>query len=177
MRLRAVVPVVLLLFLCAARADAQFDTGRIAGLVRDESNAPIPGASVTVENEGNRDRRTAVTDSTGFYAVPDLPVGSYTIIVELSGFKRFVKTAIKVSAAAQLGVDVQLEVGRLEETVEVKASSATVQTETAQVARTVDSRRWRRCRARRTSDDSGPARASESRHSDPPSPPPQSRRL
>lgn len=138
MRLRAVVTVVLLL--CAARAYAQFDTGRIAGLVRDESSAPIPGASVTVENEGNRDQRTAVSDSTGFYAVPDLPVGSYTLTVELSGFKRFVKTGIKLSAASQLGVDVQLEVGRLEETVEVKASAATVQTETAQVARTVDSR-------------------------------------
>src|SRR4029450_12837148 len=78
--------------------------------------------------------------STGFYAVPDLPVGSYSVTVELSGFKRFVKTGIKLSAASPLSVDVQLEVARLEETVEVRASTNTVQTATAQVARTVDAR-------------------------------------
>jgi hypothetical protein len=138
MRIR--LPLTAVLLLCASVAHAQFDTGHIAGVVRDASNAGVPGASVTIENEGNRDRRTAVTGSTGFYAVPDLPVGSYSVTVELSGFKRFVKTGIKLSAASQLSVDVQLEVGRLEETVEVRASTNTVQTATAQVARTVDAR-------------------------------------
>jgi hypothetical protein len=125
---------------CASVGEAQFDTGHVAGFARDASNAAVPGATVTVENEGNRDRRVAITDATGFYAVPDLPVGSYTVSIELQGFKRFVKTDVKLSAAAQLTVNAQLEVGSMEETVEVRASTATVQTATAQVARTVDSR-------------------------------------
>ena len=138
MRLRILLTAFLLA--CASAAHAQFDSGLIAGVVRDSSSAGVPGASITVQNEANGDRRTAVSNSTGFYAVPDLPVGSYTITVELSGFKRFVKTGVKLSAASQIAVDVPLEVGRLEETVEVKASTSAVQTATAQVARTVDAR-------------------------------------
>ncbi len=140
MRLRVLLTGLLLLFLFASTASAQFDTGRIAGFVRDASNAGVPGVSVTIENEANRDRRTTVTDSSGFYTVPDLPVGSYSVTVELTGFKRFVKSGVKVSSAAQLAIDVGLEVGSLEETVQVKASTSAVQTETAQVARTVDAR-------------------------------------
>src|SRR5262245_3355656 len=138
MRLRILLTALLLS--CASAAHAQFDSGLIAGVVRDSSSAGVPGASITVQNEANGDRRTAVSNSTGFYAVPDLPVGSYSITVELSGFKRFVKTGVKLSAASQIAVDVALEVGRLEETVEVKASTSAVQTATAQVARTVDAR-------------------------------------
>ena len=111
MRFRVLLTVLLLA--CASAAHAQFDSGLIAGVVRDSSSAGVPGASVTVQNEANGDRRTAVSNSTGFYAVPDLPVGSYSITVELSGFKRFVKTGIKLSAASQIAVDVPLEVGRL----------------------------------------------------------------
>src|SRR5258708_1987267 len=140
MGVRVLLPVLVVLFLFASPAAAQFDTGHVAGFVRDTSNAPIPGATVTVQNEGNRDRRVAVSDGTGYYAFPDLPVGSYSVTVELAGFKRFVKSALKLSSAAQLSVDATLEVGNLEETVEVRASESTVQTNTAQVARTVDSR-------------------------------------
>lgn len=138
MRLRFLLTALLLS--CSTVAYAQFDTGQISGIVRDSSSAGVPGATITVENEANRDKRVAVTDSSGFYAVPDLPVGTYTVTIELSGFKRFVKTGVKLSATAQMGVDVQLEVGRLEETVEVKASTSAVQSATAQVARTVDAR-------------------------------------
>src|SRR3954470_6994854 len=138
MRVRFVLAALLLS--CASIAYAQFDSGQIAGIVRDTSNAAIPGATITVENEANRDRRTAVTNSSGFYAVPDLPVGTYSVTIELSGFKRFIKTGVKLSAAAQIPVDVQLDLGRLEETVEVKESTSAVQSATAQVARTVDSR-------------------------------------
>ena len=119
MRLRVLLTVFVLVLPFASRAEAQFDTGHVAGFVRDASKAPIPGATVTVQNEGNRDRRSGVTDSSGYYAFPDLPVGSYRVTIELSGFKRFVKTAIKLSASAQLSVDAQLEVGSVAETVEV----------------------------------------------------------
>src|SRR6266542_4986512 len=138
MRVRA-----LLFLLCMSypgMAAAQFDSGQIAGVVRDQSGSATPGATITVQNEGNKDKRETVTNATGFFAFPDLPVGSYTVTVQLSGFRRFVQTSIKLSAAARLSVDVQLEVGNLNETVEVKASTSAVQTGTAQVARTVDSR-------------------------------------
>src|SRR5712692_4211513 len=58
-------------------AAAQFDAGQISGFVRDAQQAAIPGATVTVTNERNADHRTTVTNSTGYYVLPNIPVGSY----------------------------------------------------------------------------------------------------
>jgi len=121
-------------------ATAQSDAGQISGFVRDAQQAAIPGATVTVTNERNADHRTTVTNSTGYYVLPNIPVGSYAVSVELTGFKKFVKTGIRLSAASQLAVDAELELGSLEETVLVTAGAAFVQTTTAQVARTIDTR-------------------------------------
>ena len=119
---------------------AQFDSGQISGFVRDVQQAAIPGATVTVTNQGNGDHRSSVTNAAGFFVFPDLPVGIYSVTVELSGFKKFVQTDLRLSAASQMAVDGVLEVGSLEETVEVRASPSQVQTTTAQVARTIDTR-------------------------------------
>ncbi len=119
---------------------AQFDSGQISGFVRDAQQAAIPGATVTVTNQGNGDHRSSVTNAAGFFVFPDLPVGIYSVTVELSGFKKFVQTDLRLSAASQMAVDGVLEVGSLEETVEVRASPSQVQTTTAQVARTIDTR-------------------------------------
>jgi hypothetical protein len=119
---------------------AQFDSGQISGFVRDGQQAAIPGATVIVTNQGNGDHRSSVTNAAGFYVFPDLPVGMYSVTVELSGFKKFVQTDLRLSAASQMAVDGVLEVGSLEETVEVRASPSQVQTTTAQVARTIDTR-------------------------------------
>src|SRR5213592_1936904 len=121
-------------------AAAQFDAGQISGFVRDAQQAAIPGATVTVTNEGNADRRTSITNSTGYYVLPNIPVGSYAVSVELSGFKKFVKTGIRLSAASQLAVDAELELGSIEEPLLVTAGAAFVQTTTAQVARTIETK-------------------------------------
>src|SRR6266496_4556196 len=133
---------VLLMLVAAvpATASAQFDSGQISGFVRDAQQAAIPGAAVTVTNQGNGDHRSSVTNAVGFFVFPDLPVGIYSVTVELSGFKKFVQTDLRLSAASQMAVDGVLEVGSLEETVEVRASPSQVQTTTAQVARTIDTR-------------------------------------
>ena len=133
---------VLLMLVAAvpATTSAQFDSGQISGFVRDAQQAAIPGATVTVTNQGNGDHRSTVTNAAGFYVFPDVPVGIYSVTVELSGFKKFVQTDVRLSAASQMAVDGVLEVGSLEETVEVRASPSQVQTTTAQVARTIDTR-------------------------------------
>src|SRR5262249_51154064 len=70
----------------------------------------------------------------------DVPVGTYSIGVELAGFKKFVKTGVRLSAANQIAVDAELELGALEETVTVTAAQAFIQTTTAQVARTIETK-------------------------------------
>src|SRR5438093_2718149 len=119
---------------------AQFDSGQLSGFVRDAQQGALPGVAVMVANEATGNKRTTVTNSTGYYVIPDLPVGSYAVTVELSGFKKFVKTGIRLTAANQLGVDAELELGSLEETVLVTAGAAFIQTTTAQVARTIETK-------------------------------------
>ena len=121
-------------------AAAQSDSGQISGFVRDAQQGALPGATVTITNEATRNSRSTVTNSTGFYVLPDIAVGVYTVNVELSGFKKFVKTGIRLTAASQIAVDVEAELGSLEETVTVTAAQSFIQTTTAQVARTIETR-------------------------------------
>jgi len=137
--MRALAPLVLVAA-CSTSALAQFDSGQISGFIRDAQQAALPGATVTFTNEATSNKRSTVTNATGFYVFPDVPVGTYSIGVELAGFKKFVKTGVRLSAANQIAVDAELELGALEETVTVTAAQAFIQTTTAQVARTIETK-------------------------------------
>src|SRR5215510_8631123 len=137
--MRALVLLVLLAVVSAPAA-AQSDSGQISGFVRDAQQGALAGATITVTNEATRARRTTVTNSTGYYVLPDVPVGIYTVRAELSGFKKFEKTGIRLTASSQIAVDAILELGSLEETVTVTTGQSFVQTTTAQVARTIETR-------------------------------------
>src|SRR5262245_48745115 len=126
--------------LLSAAAMAQFDSGQISGFVRDPSQSVIAGASVIVTNEGNGEKHRTVTNAGGYYVFPNLFVGSYSIEVEATGFKKSVQTGVKLSSAAKLSVDLELAVGSITESVEVTAHAALVTTETATVGRTVEKR-------------------------------------
>ena len=121
-------------------AQAQFDSGQISGFVRDSSQSVVVGATVTVTDEGNRESHRTTTNASGYYVFPNLFVGSYTIEVEAAGFKKSVQTEVKLSSAAKLSLDVELAVGAVTESVEVSAAATIVQSETATVGRTVETR-------------------------------------
>jgi hypothetical protein len=120
---------------------AQFDSGQISGFVRDPSGAFVPGASVVVTNTGTEEAHRTVTNTEGYYIFPQLVVGTYAIAIEAPGFKRYVKSGIALDAQAKVSSDVDhLTVGAASESVEVAASSATVQTDSAQVATTIETK-------------------------------------
>jgi len=119
---------------------AQFDTGQISGYVRDASQAVVAGATVIVTNQGNGDQRTIVTNANGYYVITNLQVGTYSVAAETAGFKKTVQSGVVLDSAAKVNVDLTLTVGQITESVEVSASAAQVQTETAQVGRVVDSK-------------------------------------
>ncbi len=100
----------------------------------------IVGANVTVTNEGNGVKSRTTTNASGYYVFPNLFVGSYTLEVEAAGFKKFVQTGIKLSSAAKISVDAEMAVGAVSESIEVSAAAAIVQSETATVGRTVETR-------------------------------------
>lgn len=98
----------------------------------------MPGATVVVRNEGTGLERRATTTSTGYYVAPNIPPGNYSIIVEAPGFKRFVTTGKKVDASISATQDIALQIGEVSETVEVEASAAMLQTDTAVVGRSIE---------------------------------------
>src|SRR6476469_2738377 len=111
---------IFVLLLCCASVLAQFDTGQISGYVRDASQAVVTGALVTVTNQGNGDQKTIATNSSGFYVIPTLRVGTYTVTAEMPGFKKTVQSGVVLDSAARLSIDLMLTVGQVSESVEVK---------------------------------------------------------
>ncbi len=128
-----------ILCLMASFALAQSDTSQITGIVRDASGALVPNAKVAAVNETTGIERSATTNQDGFYTLTNLPPGPYTVSVEAAGFRKAVSKNNRLSASIPLSVDVSLEVGAVAETVEVTASVATVQADSATVGRTIES--------------------------------------
>lgn len=124
-----------------AIAIAQQATGSIEGLVRDSTGAVLAGADVAVINTETGAVRMFVTNDSGFYKVPSLPVGKYTVRVTVQGFapKDLTNVILQVGSVAEVNVD--LEVGNTGgETVVVTAEAPLVETTRTYVATTVDER-------------------------------------
>ena len=119
---------------------AQTDRGVITGTVKDVSGAVVPGAQVTaLQTSTNASFRTKTTTS-GDFTVPSLPVGSYQVRVENTGFKTFLANKVEVGAGATVSLDVTMELGTTQQTVEVSAAGQMLQTEAGRVATEVSSR-------------------------------------
>ena len=107
---------------------AQGTASRVTGVVTDPSGAVVPGATVTLTNEGTNVALTTETTDAGTYVFDTVQVGLYTVAVERQGFKRFVSTNNQVNVNQPATIDATLEVGGLEDTVQVVASADLVQT-------------------------------------------------
>ncbi len=124
----------LFLLLGLLASNAQEITGQIRGTVTDPSGAVVPNATVTVTNtDRNQLVRALQTNSAGEYVASLLPVGRYSVAVEVSGFKRFVKTDIVLNVSDRLVVDVPLQTGAPTETVNVEAVPQEVNLQNAAV--------------------------------------------
>jgi carboxypeptidase family protein len=108
---------------------AQVQTGSVAGVVTDSSNAIMPGVSVSISGEkliGGA--QTQTTDASGSYRFDRLPPGTYHVKFELQGFRSIDRSDIVVNAAFVATVNAKLEVGSVTETVTVTGDSPTVDT-------------------------------------------------
>jgi hypothetical protein len=100
----------------------------ITGTVKDSSGAILPGATIILVNPGQAISQTTLTNSDGVFVFPQLPPGTYTISVELPGFKKTEKSDIILPTAAKVNVgDFVLPVGNVSETVTVEADTARLQ--------------------------------------------------
>lgn len=81
------VTLILSCLILYAPSYAQTSFGRISGTVTDPAGAIVAGATVTVKNAGTQATRTAKSDNNGFYSFSDLPIGSYSVEVNETGFR------------------------------------------------------------------------------------------
>src|SRR5256885_66471 len=100
-------------------ANAQTFRGTILGTVTDSSGAAIVGAAVAVKNVNTGLSRTVTTSEDGTYAVPELPIGTYSVTVEKAGFKQGLVSGIQVEVSSERRADVALQPGEVTQTVEV----------------------------------------------------------
>ena len=94
--------------------------GSIDGTVTDPNGAVVPKASVTATNVKTGVATTVETSGAGIYAFPVLPPGPYTITVKQTGFKTIVREGIEVRLALNETIDIKLELGTVQQQVEVK---------------------------------------------------------
>ncbi len=110
---------------------AQSIQSSILGNVRDSAGAAVPGATVTLLNEGTNDERRQTTDEAGDYRFSGILAGTYRVAVEFSGFKAHITKGITVNLSEIKRVDTSLEVGDVATTVTVEGGSvAHIETET-----------------------------------------------
>src|SRR5215510_4457936 len=113
-------------------------TATLAGAVTDAGGALIPDVNVTVTQMETGLTRRVTTNERGLYVVPSLPVGTYAISAERSGFKRKTLTNLILQVNQEARIDLSLETGQVSETVTVTSQSPVLQTESASVGQVIN---------------------------------------
>ncbi|MEO7275609.1 MAG: TonB-dependent receptor, partial [Vicinamibacterales bacterium] len=125
--------------LTAAPARAQIQSGSLLIKAVDQQGAVMPGATVTVTSAALPREIVGVTDASGVYQVPGLPVGSYTIKTSLEGFKTVIREEVLVRQGQATTVEITVTVGSLNEAVTVKGESPVVDTRSSGSKVNIDS--------------------------------------
>jgi hypothetical protein len=138
MKLRFLVLVVLF---STATIVGQTFRGTILGSVTDPSGAVVAGATVKIHNVATGLERTTTTSADGSYAVPELPIGTYSVTVTLTGFQTAMVNNVAVDVATERRVDVAFKTGQVSERVEVQGEELTqLETTSAEIGGTITSK-------------------------------------
>src|SRR6516225_3551080 len=113
-------------------------TAQISGAVQDPSGAVLPGAELTATQTDTGISRMTITNETGSYVLPNLPLGPYKLEAALPGFRTFVQTGIVLQVNSNPTINVVLQVGQVSEQVEVQANAALVDTRNLSVGQVME---------------------------------------
>jgi outer membrane receptor protein involved in Fe transport len=125
------VGAILLVCGMASGLRAQVSTADVLGRVTDSSGAAMAGSKVTVTNLATNETRVSTTDANGDYLVSLLPIGHYSVKIEHDGFKTWTVADTALAIGDRLRLDAALQVGALQQTIEVTAQSPALQTDSA----------------------------------------------
>src|ERR1051326_3915421 len=105
--------------------------GQIFGKAPDSTGAVLTGVTVTVPGTGRQKPLTAITTETGAYTFPSVPIGTYTVTFELTGFKKVTRPDVILTTGFSAMIDAKLEVGGVTQEVSVTAAAPVVVTKKA----------------------------------------------
>ncbi|MDX2180780.1 MAG: carboxypeptidase regulatory-like domain-containing protein [Bryobacteraceae bacterium] len=131
----------LLIAIAAPGAWAQVSSATLSGSVTDPSGAAVPGARIEARNvRTNVDYRT-VANSEGLYVLPNLPGGQYTVRVENQGFRSETRSGIELAVDQRSRVDFVLQLGSVNESVQVAGQATQVDVESSSVGQVIENKR------------------------------------
>ena len=125
---------------CSSALFAQSTGGRIRGTVTDQSGATVAAAKVIITNQANGTQRDTESGANGEYIFLEVPVGTYDIEVNQTGFKKYVRKGVALDLNQIVSVDIALQVGTASETIEVTGAPPLVDTTTTQLGAVVNER-------------------------------------
>ena len=130
-----------LLLVCASNASAQDPRGTILGRVTDSSGSPLPNANVKITNVDTGLTVTTTTNSEGNYRAPYLNPGGYNVEAEAAGFSKILSRDVKVRTTETVTLDLEMKVGQLSESVEVRAETPLLNAADVTLGQVIDQRR------------------------------------
>jgi len=113
-------------FAAPTLAQSQAANGAIGGIVVDTSGGVLPGVTVTITNIETGAERSVITNENGLYRAQLLPLGTYRVVAELPGFKKYEESNIKLAAGQTAVINATLSVGQVSESITVNSSERPV---------------------------------------------------
>ncbi len=139
-RLTCILVAFLLLLVGASTVRADV-TGSILGVVHDKTQAVVAGAVITATNVETNLTRDTTSAPDGSYRLLALPPGTYRLTASASGFQQFSTTNIDVKVNDQLRIDITLEIGSVQQSIEVSANAVQVETASTQLGDVIESKK------------------------------------
>src|SRR3984893_18199763 len=138
---KRIAPLAISLLWLATVGHAQVNSGTINVEVQDSSGAIMPGAAITLTHVGSGQVRQGTASATGTFRAPFMPVGEYTIRVEVPGFKSKTITGVTLAVDQNPTITVALDPGEVREVVEVNAATPLLEANTSSIGQVVDNKK------------------------------------
>src|SRR5260370_14198138 len=133
-----VISMLVVLLLAVTVAQGKILSGKITGLVADQTGAAIPGAHAKAVDLATGHEYTAITEDNGEFVIDQVPFGFYHVTVQANGFATAVVDRVQVNVSQVSHVNVKLTVATIGTEVTVIAEQSVVQTESAEIKNSID---------------------------------------